>query len=939
MEYFMNRVLFKLLFAFLFVALVLPINAKYKLGDDIPTDPKVKIGKLSNGLTYYIRENKKPEKRAELRIVVNAGAILEDDDQNGLAHFTEHMLFNGTKNFPKDNLISFLQSTGMRFGADVNASTGHDQTFYMLQLPTDKEDVLNKGIQVLVDWAHYASFDDEEIDKERGVIIEEWRQRNGANARVGKVHNDKIFAGSKYVLRDVIGDTNIIRTFKHDVIRRYYKDWYRPDLMAIIAIGDFDANAMEAKLKQSFGEIPANNNPRKREYFNIPPTKGTEVSFSTDKEYPMSVVQIIYKRPEITEGKYGDYRQSIVRGLYDQMFNARLDELSKKSESAYMRAGAQETKYIGPGRAYMIFAISKENKILETIETVNTEAYRVLKHGFTQSELVRVKQEFLKNIEKSFKEKDKTPSAAYTREYMSNYLEKEPIPGIEEEWKIVQEFVPSITLAEINALAKDYVKEDNRIVTISAPDKPAIVLPTKDAVIAKLNEIAKRDIPAYQDKEANKPLFTKQLEPKEIVDTKQLKDIDVTELKLKNGVKVVFKKTNFKNDEIVLVGTSPGGLSLAKDEDFYSASRAADIVNESGLSDFDDVTLGKMLSGKIVRVAPHIADLTEGFRGSTTPEDLETAMQMIYLYFTQPRKDADAFKSYIDNSKNSVKNNALSPEANYRDSVTAIMSQYNFREMPWTEDKFSKVDMNKAFEFYNDRFKDASDFTFFFVGNFDEAKLKNLCQKYLGNLPSINRTENWKDNGVKAPKGMIDKKIRKGVLDKSIVRLIFTGDAKWSTENRFMLNSMIEVLNMRLREVVREEKGGTYGAYSNGTITHYPKEGFRIDIGFGCDPKRVDELVKAALDQVELLKKEPMSQDYITKVIETAKRQNETNMKENNFWLNSLVGKYTNDCDPNEILQTDKLIQKINPESIQKIAQEYFTTKNVARIVLFPEKD
>lgn len=909
------------------------------LDDKLPHDKNVKIGKLQNGIIYFLRENKKPENRLEMRLAIKAGSVLEDDDQQGLAHFVEHMCFNGTKNFPKNELIKYLESTGMRFGADLNAYTSFDETVYMLQIPTDDEQIIKNGFQVLEDWAHNVSFDNEEIDKERGVILEEWRLGKGAQDRIMKKQLPAILYKSRYADRLPIGDTNVIMHHKYETLKRFYKDWYRPDLMAVVVVGDMPVEKMEAMVKEHFGRLKQVDNPKPRTKYTMPEHNYPVVSIATDKELQMSQAMVIYKHDELDESTYRTYRINLVNGLIGTMLNTRLQEVVRKPDAPMIYAGGGANRFVGPLRAFFLIGIAKEN-MTHTIEALLTEGFRARQHGFTASELDRAKEQSMTMIETAYKERDKTKSDNFAREYVSHFLVGEAFPGVDYEYEIYKTFMPEITIDEVNELMRGYIRDKNIVITLSSNEKPENIMPSEDEVKSLYNRISKSEIEPYKDVVSDEPLFSREVVPGKITKKGEKKKIGVTEWTLSNGVKVILKPTDFKNDEILFRAYSPGGVSLASDADFLSAQQASGIINESGLAQFEQNVLEKKLAGKNVSVMPFIGDLTEGMWGSSTPKDLETALQLINLYFTEPRKDTDAFKTEIGRLKELIKNSQNDPDAVFRDSIRAIMGQYHFRAMPITMEKIDKIDYEKAFNFYVDRFADASDFTFFFVGNFDLATIEPLILKYIGSLPNKNRKESWKDVGIKSPKGKIEKVVNKGIEPKSSVRLSITGDFDYSLENRFQLQAMTELLNIRLREVIREDKGGVYGIGARGSSEKYPKGKYSISVGFGCSPDRVEELISAVNDVFKELKEKSADEKNLNSIKEILKREFEKNSKENRFWLNGLYDYYFLGYEKNieeSFENFNKKVDKLTIQDLNKTANKYLKLDNYARFVLYPE--
>ena len=910
----------------------------FKPDQVLTPDPKIVIGRLDNGLTYYIRENHKPEKRAELRLAVKAGSILEDDYQQGLAHFDEHMAFDGTKSFPKQDIINFLEKSGVRFGADLNAYTSFDETVYMMQVPTDSPEVMKKGFQILEEWSHDVSYGDKEIDKERHVVIEEWRLHRGANERVSMKHYPIELYKSHYADRLPIGKKEILDSCRHDDLRKFYHDWYRPDLMAVFAVGDFNKEEIEKLIKEHFSHLNNPEKERERLQFPVPDNKETLVSIATDPELTGASVDVIFKRDTSGQSTAADYRTKIISELASTMLNERYSELLQKSNPPFIYAYNYDERFIGPKQAYNLGAAVKENSILDGFEAMVTEAYRVKQHGFTVTELERQKIQTLREIEKAFKERDKTESRPFIDEYIRNFLDNEPIPGIEVEFALYKQFLPSITLEEVNKQIQEHMTDGNRVITVSAPQKDGVRVPTETEILSIMNKVSTERLDPYIDKVNDEPLVSKLPLPGKVVEEKKIVSLGVTEWKLSNGAKVILKPTDFKNDEILFSAYSPGGTSLVSDKDYLSAAFASAIINTSGVGDFDDISLQKKLSGKIVSVDPTIGELSEGFSGSVTPQDIETLFQLVYLYGTSPRKDTTAFSSLITRYKASLENRSVRPETAFADTLQVTLTNYNLRTRPLTSQLLDEVNLDKAFSIYKDRFADFSDFIFFFIGNFKIDSIKPLVEQYLAALPSVNRKETWKDLGIEPPKGVISKQVKKGIEPKSSINLTFTGSFEWSQQNRYNFNSMIEALNIKLREVLREDKGGTYGVRVSGYASLYPRQEYQISVRWGCDPDRVDELVNAALQQIDSAKLKPFDPVYIDKVRETQRRGYEVNLKLNGFWLNNLRSYYENNEDPEMILNYPKLVENSNANAIQNAAKKYFNMNNYVKVVLYPEK-
>jgi zinc protease len=926
----------------LLFALVLMISyygiAQKAVATKLPVSPRVRIGKLPNGITYYIRHNEEPKDRAELRLVVHAGSILETEKQVGLAHFTEHMAFNGTKNFAKQELVDFLERSGVSFGADLNAYTSFDETVYMLQLPTDSMNVFRKGFQILEDWAHNVTFDDSEIDKERGVVIEEWRLGQGASERMRAKYFPVILKGSQYATRLPIGTKQNLDTFHHETLKQFYKDWYRPDLEAVIAVGDFDTNEVEKMIKQHFGNIPKPVNPKPRKKYGIPAQTGTQAVVLTDPEQPYNVVQILYKQPEIPEAKTDlEYRAEIVRGLYNSMMSARLQEIAQKPDAPFLFGSSSYEKFMGDKDALTLVAVAKDATAIPlATQTVLQENERVRQHGFTQGELDRAKASMMSYIENLYTERDKTRSAQLVEELIRNYLHGEPIPGIEIEYNLYKQYLPTIKLNEVNVLINKWIKPTDRAIVVMAPESEKNKLVSQEQILALVNKPIGK-LPAYEDKVMKGSLLVKEPTPGKIVDEKKIPEIGVTELTLSNGAKVVLKPTTFKNNEISISAISKGGVSLYSNEDYLSASNATSVALFGGVGNYDLNSLQKELSGKQVSISPSIGQYSEGINGGTTPKDLPTAFQLIYGYFTEPRKDTSMFKMLQQQMYASLLNKGKDPGSVFGDSVNYIMGNYNPRRKPLTIERLNEIQLDKAFDVYKDRFADAGDFIFTIVGNFKVDSIKPLIEKYIASLPSTGRQETWKDVGIRYPSGIVNKVIKKGQENKSSVRITFTGMTQYSDLEATQLDQVAKILEIRLREVLREDQGGVYGVGVDANINREPVNSYGITISFGCAPENVDKLVSLVMKEVQALKENGPSQVNVDKVIAEDVRSLQTGVTSNAYWLYNLQQKYYHNEDPKTILDDPAMVKQLTAARVKEMANKYFDMNNVVKLVLMPE--
>jgi zinc protease len=915
------------------------LSQSLDLGQNVklPVDSHVVIGKLDNGITYYIRKNDNPKNRIELKLAVNAGSTSEDDDQLGLAHFCEHMAFNGTEKFHKQGIVNFLESIGMKFGAEVNAYTNFDETVYRITVPTDPVQDIDTGLMILSQWAYYQSMDNTEIDKERGVIHEEWRLRQGADERMRQVYWPVMFKNSKYANRYVIGTMDVIDNFKYDVIKRFYKDWYRPDLMAVVAVGDFDIKLLEEKIKANFAQIPKSVNPRPQILYPVPGNVEPLVSIVKDKEAQYIVTRIYYKHVPKTEVTIGDYRTNIIKQLYNMMLSERLDELLQEENPPFLYARAGYDNFVRSIDAYSAITVAPNNELDRSIRVLCEENERVKKFGFVQTELDRSKKEVLRYMEQAFSERYKEKSEGYASEYIRNFLEQEPIPGIVYEYEIFKKYIPEIKLEEVNQLASKWITDENMIVVITAPDKPEITLPSDEKVLKIIKTAKSTELKPWVDNVSDKPLLAEKPAPQKVAKTEKNEVLGTTTWVLKNGVKVIIKQTDFKADQILFTAYSPGGSSLFSNKDDISADIAADVVSNSGLGELNQIALQKTLSGKIVNVSPDINELTEEMNGSSSPQDLETMLEMVFMYFTQPRKDAKAYNSYMTRTKGSLENKSTNPESAFRDSMIAIMSQHNYRERPLSLQNISEANYDRVHYIYRDRFADASDFTFIFVGNIDLKKAKPLFETYLGGLPALNRNETWKDLNINPPKGVVDQIVYKGMEPKSYLYFSFTGSYDYNFNNNLNLKAMCDMLTIALRENIREDQGGTYGISCWRQVDKYPKPQYELGIYFGCSPDNVDKFTKLVLDEIEKFKKEGPSDVNINKVKETLLKTRETDLRENRFWMNTIKSYYFNNIGDENITGYNNAVNAITKESMKEYGTKYFNIQNYARIVLKPE--
>jgi zinc protease len=904
----------------------------------LPVDPAVIAGTLPNGVRYYIRQNSRPEQRAELRLVVNAGSILEDEQQLGLAHFAEHMAFNGTRNFPKAELVTYLESIGMRFGPDLNAYTSFDETVYMLQVPTDSLAPLATAVQILEDWAHGVSFDPEEIEKERGVVLEEWRSGLGAGERLRQQYFPTLFHGSRYAERLPIGSPDVLRSFRPDDLTRFYRDWYRPDLMAVIAVGDFDTAVVETLIREHFGRIPAATAPRERPYYDVPGHAETLVAIATDPEATGTQVEIDWKLPAQEQGTVAAFRRSLMTQLYSRMLNTRFAEITQKADPPFIGAGTSFGSFIRTSSIYSLGAAVQDGGVERGLEAILTEAQRVVQHGFTPAELAREKTNILRAYERAYAERERTPSARFAAEYVRAFLHDEAIPGIAHEYELVQQLLPGIALADVNALAHEFITDRNRVVIVTAPERADGTLPTEHALLAVIDRAAATRVAAWEDDAVDEPLMAAPPMPGRIVAAHAVDGLDATLLELSNGVRVYLKPTDFQHDQILMGAYSPGGLSLVDDADYPSGVFASQLINLSGLGGHDAIQLERALTGRVATVQAFPGEFSEGLSGSASPQDLETLFQLTHLHFTAPRNDSIAYESFMGRIRAALANRDASPQAAFSDTFALTIWQGHPRAQPQNLEFMDRIDRQTAFRIYQDRFADAGDFTFVFVGAFEPEALHPLIETYLASLPATGRVEAPRDNGMRPVRGVVEKIVRRGLEPRAQTRMTFTGPFDYTRENRLAIALLMDVVDMRLRDVLREDMGGTYGVQVSQSTQRLPEPRYSISVQFGADPDRLEELVAAVFTELAAIQANGPDPDLLARAKEQQRRAFETNTRRNEYWLSVLLREAETGEPAGGVRDFPARLDAVTPAQITAAARAYFDFDNYVRVSLLPER-
>lgn len=908
----------------------------------IPVDKNVRIGKLDNGLTYYIRKNNLPAKRADFYIAQKVGSIQEEADQRGLAHFLEHMCFNGTTHFPGNALRQYLERIGVKFGENLNAYTAVDETVYNISnVPVTTPGAIDSCLLILHDWSNDLTLDPKEIDKERGVIQEEWRSRMSPMQRFQEKMLPVMFKGTKYENCFPIGSMDIVMHFKPQTLRDYYEKWYRPDLQGIVIVGDVDVDAIEAKIKKTFSDIPAQPNAAKREYYPVNDNKEPIVLISQDKEQA-DVQAIIFNKHEATpddqKGEISYLVQNYAKGLIAGMLNARLYELAQTAVPPYIHAEAEDDNFFVAKTkdAFTGVVICKENAIENGIETLLREIERARQFGFTETEYNRARAEYLRNLESAYSERDKSKNATYVNKYVRNFLDNEPIPGIENEYTIINQIAPVVPVIALNKLMQELVTGNNQVVAILGPQKEGLKMPTEEAIKQILKDVKTEKLTPYVDKVSDEPLMKEAPKGGKIVSEKTDKVFGTTMLTLSNGVKVIIKKTDFKSDEIQMRGVSLGGSSLFPNSEIININ-GLDAVGVGGLGNFSAVDMAKVLAGKKASVNYSINDKTEDVNGYCSPKDFETMMQLTYLTFTAPRRDNDAFESYKSRSKAALENVEMKPQTTFTDSIESSVYMKHPRTTRIKADMIDKMDYDKILSMYNDRFKDAGDFTFIFVGNVEVEQMKPLIEEYLGALPTTHRKETFKDNKVDVRPGIFKNEFfKKQETPKASNFVLLNGNCKYDLRNNILLNMTSQILNLVYTATVREDEGGTYGVYINSQLSKYPEEKAMLQILFETAPEKREKLMKIIFAELENITKTDPTVDNLNKVKEFMLKKHTENLKENMYWLNS-IGEYLF-TGMNPMKDYSQIVNSITTKDIQKFANELFKQKNEIEVsMISPE--
>ncbi|CAD0000484.1 M16 family metallopeptidase [Flavobacterium salmonis] len=903
----------------------------------VPLSKDVVSGTLKNGMKYYILHNEWPKDRVCFYFAQNVGAILENDDQNGLAHFLEHMAFNGTQNFEGKGIIDMLEKKGVSFGADINAYTAQDQTVYNLSnVPANDSKLIDSCLLALHDWSGFLSLKDTEIDAERGVIREEWRTRRNSEFRL-RLETDKVlYKDSKYAKRDVIGDLNLINTFDYQVLRDYYKKWYRPDLQAVIVVGDIDPAVIEKKIIETFSAIPMPKNAAERYYVAVPKNKAMNYVLAKDKEAQETSVVLYFKKDFDKVKNNETIRRDLVNNLCTDMMNRRYQEFIQNNETAVLNIGTGTSEVSRLTNSYYLYVTPKNNKTLEGFKEMMIETERAVRYGFTQKELDRNKEAVLSSYKNSLQNKDKFESDGLSEELVNYFLKAMPFESIETQYEKAKSRLASITLAEINQAVKKLQTTDNRVMTVTGPDKSEIVYPSKEDYVSIMASVKKMPLEKYKESDTDRPLIASDLKGSKASKETAIEGIaGAKSYVLANGAKIVLYPTTLAKDEVLFSAFSFGGSSLVKTEDIPSSQIAVSLVENSGLGTFKSTDLKDKLNGKIVDIKPYITELTEGFKGSGNQKDFETLLQLLYLYFEQPRFDKDAYSRMVTGFSNSLENSANTNPKVFQDTISQLNYNRNKRVPLINEEFLKRLSFEKASEIYKQRIQNAADFTFVFTGNLPDNVL-SLIEKYIGSIASdVNKKENFVDNHLDPAPGIAKQLlVREMNVPKSSVYIRFVKQFPYNYKNVFISHILAELLSKKYLDLIREEEGGSYGVHVNSGLSRLPWDEYSMTINFDSDPEKVEKLTKIVYEQINLTQKDVTKQEEIESIKNTVLKARAEKVMTNSFWLNSLNNMILNNDTFKDDVIYKKTLKEITAEDVKAFAKEFFANPKTVEVIM-----
>jgi zinc protease len=904
----------------------------------IPFDAAVRTGTLPNGLTFYVRQNVRPAGRVLLRLAVKAGSLDERDDAQGVAHFLEHMAFNGSAHFEPGEFISYFESIGARMGPHLNAYTGFEETVYMLDLPSDKAEIVARGLTALADIAGGLTIDPEQVERERGVVIEEWRGGLGAASRVRDRQVPVLYYRSRYAERLPIGKPDVIRTAPAARIRAFYDTFYRPDRMAVVAVGDADLAPLEASIRRTFDRVRTRSEaPPPRRDDTMPLHEETLVSVVSDPEVQRSSVTMLRKRPREPESRVADYRRSLMQRVAEHIINERFEDLVHRPDAQVLGLGAADRR-LSPGvTAFSLTAGVADGRLDEGARTLVTEASRLTRYGVGPAELDRAKRWMGAFYDRAFAEREKTESASYAREYVSHFLVGEPSPGIAYEYRMARQFVPAMTTAEVSALVRQLLGDTSRVVLAVSPEKTDVHVPSEQELRAAIAASERLPVQAWPDAATTRALMEHVPEPAQVVGRHERADLGLTIVRFANGLEAWLKPTDFKNDEVLFTMYSPGGLSLAPRDEYVEASLATTYVGLSGTGGLKALELQKLLAGQLASVSPYISLEMHGIGGSAVPAQLETALQLLHQRFVAPGDDPDALRLLKRQLDAALANRDQNPMVVFGEKVADVNSSGHYASKPVTREQVASLDRARMLAFYKARFSNASDFTLFMAGAFQTDQVIPLLARYVGTLPSTGRrTSQVRDVGLRFPDHVERARVTRGREPRSQAVISFFADPPPDPAEQERVAAATDVLEIALRDVLREQLGQTYSVSVN-LSQQLPLRGAGyIAVGFGANPANLDGMIARVLQEVERLQTDGPTPDLTTRAKEAARRTHETALRQNGYWTRSLQAAHFLGYDPRAVLERSERIAAVTPAALRDVFGRYFPRDRRTVVTLVP---
>lgn len=920
----------------------LPVAVRAQQMPPVPVDKEVRIGKLDNGLTYYIRHNEYPKNQVDFYIAQKVGSILEEDNQRGLAHFLEHMCFNGTKNFPGNSMIKWLESVGVKFGYNLNAYTSIDETVYRISsVPTERIGVQDSCLMILSDWADGLLLEGKEIDEERSVIHEEWRSQLPPNMRIIEKLLPKIYPDSRYGHRLPIGTMEVVDNFPHQALRDYYEKWYRPDLQGIVVVGDIDVDRIEGKIKELFSKIEKPVNPAERVYYPVADNEKPIIAFGSDKEQDKYVAQIMFKYdalPDSLKGTMADVTTSYLLDMAQMMLQIRLNELGQKADAPFAVAEANHGEFImaKTKQAFLLAMIPKGNSFDEGLKAVYREALRAKRGGFTATEYARCRTEYLSQLEKAYNNRNQQENKTLAESYVRNFIDKKPIPGIETEYQMMSMIVNQIPVEAVNQVFSQIVSDKNLVVLGMMPARERESCPKDEDILALLSQVEAENIAPYVDNVKDEPLVSELPAAGKVVKENMLSDFGAKEWILSNGAKVILKKTDFKADEINMMAVAKGGTSV------YGNDKAADlmfmpaVLEQHGLGNFTNSDLTKLMAGKQVSLKVAFEDYVRSLYGNTTPKDLKTYMEMIYMTFIGLTVTEDEFAAMQNLYKGLIQNQEQNPSFVFQKKVQEFLYTSPNKQVFGVSD-IEKANRDNILSIIHEQLANAADFTFVFSGNFDETELKTLVEQYIASLPSVKgKKQDLKYNSAVEIKSGSEEKdfTMKMEVPQGSAAVIISGKMPYSFKNRLMASMSAQIISTRLLNEVREKEGAVYSIYTQGSQDRLSEVSVTYQTIFQVKPEKKDRALEIIRSEFEKLAKETPAEE-LDKVKEFMVKQYAENEHTNSYWCSMMAG---NELKPAEVFaQAEKAILSVTPKELSEYVGKVMKQNNYRVLVMMPE--